>query len=310
MYQIRIPKFLSPTSVKIYEKNVEEFATKYLLQNRPPREPQTEPMSVGSAFDAYVKSDLYYGVYGNYGSDNEYGKEAIFETQVSPHVRDFAKKAGQHCYDVYKRVGALAALKQELATAIAPPRFEFDLTDEIRGVPLLGKPDIYFLNEHGARCVYDWKVNGYCSWRNTSPMKGYVVCRDQDGNIKSHKDCIPTRHKGVLINAYFFLEDCNKEWADQLAIYSWLLGEEIGSEQVVFGIDQLTGPKDKLRVSTHRLRISPQWQFSLVERVQQVWDIIQSGHIFRELTREQSDTRLQLLEDMHKPSEFDDAFDY
>lgn len=267
-------------------------------------------MSVGSAFDGYVKSHLYYGIYGNYGPDDAYARDTIFENQVEPHVRDFARKAGQHCFDVYKSTGALQQLELELKTAIAPPRFEFDVKDEIEGVPLLGKPDIFFINEEGARCVYDWKVNGYCSSRNTSPMKGYMLCRNQQGDLRTHTNCVAVKHNGVMINAFYHLEDCNKEWADQLAIYSWLLGESIGSEQVIFGIDQLTGPATKLRVSTHRLRISPEWQYGLLERIQQVWSIIQSGHIFREMSREDSDARLQLLEDMHKPCEFDDAFDY
>lgn len=81
-------------------------------------------------------------------------------------------------------------------------------------------------------------------------------------------------------------------------IYSWLLGEPIGGENVVFGIDQITGPGCS-RISSHRLRIKPQWQYRLMERICQVWEIIESGHIFREMSREESDARFQMLEDMY-----------
>jgi hypothetical protein len=36
-----------------------------------------------------------------------------------------------------------------------------------------------------------------------------------------------------------------------------------------------------------------------MERIVQIWQIIESGHIFQELSREESDNRLQMLEDMY-----------
>lgn len=302
-YQIRKPKYLSPSAVKIADNDMEDYAIKYLLTNRPPRPPQTQPMSVGSAFDAYAKSYLYYNLYGNYGPDNQYERDTIFEQQVESHVRDWAKEAGQDCFLKYQRCGALSDLMGELSKAVGPPRFEFDVTDlvEFQGkeVPLLGKPDIYFINHEGIRIVYDWKVNGYCSKRNTSPMKGYVNCRDVVKHTAyPHKDAVLAPHKGVVINCMMHLEDGNKEWADQLSIYSWLLGEPIGGENVIFGIDQITGP-GCARISSHRLRIKPEWQYHLMERIVQLWEIIESGHIFRTLSREDSDSRLQMLEDMY-----------
>jgi hypothetical protein len=298
-----MPKYMSPSSIKIFEKDVEDYAIKYLLANRPPRPPQTQPMSVGSAFDAYAKSHLYYGLFGNYGPDNEYERETIFNSQVEEHNREWAAEAGADCFRHYQRSGALGDLMAELQKSVGPPRFEFDVNDyvEFQGVevPLLGKPDIYFINHEGVRVVYDWKVNGYCSKRNTSPMKGYVCCRDVvKGTNYPHKDCVIAPYKGVNINAMMHLEDGNKEWADQLSIYSWLLGEPIGGENVVFGIDQITGPGCS-RISSHRVRIKAAWQFRLMERIVQIWEVIESGHIFRELSREDSDARLEMLEAMY-----------
>jgi hypothetical protein len=306
---MRKPEFLSPSSISTFEKDIEDYAVKYLLKNRPPRPPQTEPMAVGSAFDAYVKSYLYKALMGNFGPNGEYERDTIFEQQVEPHNRDFARQAGQDCFEKYQQWGALADLMTELQTAIGPPRFEFSVQDTIRMdqwyAPLLGKPDCYFINAEGVRVVYDWKVNGYCSHRNTSPMKGYTCCRDGKTR-KQHKDAMVVAFKGININCMMFLEDGNKHWADQLSIYSWLLGEEIGSEKVIFGIDQITGPGCS-RISSHRLKIQPVYQYRLMERVGQIWSIIDSGHIFRDRSREESDAYLQLLEDTHtKPNEVDD----
>lgn len=301
-YQIRVPEYLSPSAIKIFEADVEDYAVKYLLQKRPPRPPQTQPMAVGSAFDAYAKSHIYYGLFGNYGPSGQYEKDTIFEAQVEPQNRDFARDAGGICFSEYQRRGALADLMLELQKSIGPPRFEFSIQDKIAwngfDVPLLGKPDIFFVNEQGARVIYDWKVNGYCGKYNTSPMKGYVKCRAADGTWSVHKNAMVTPFKGIPINAMMYLEDGNKEWADQLSIYSWLLGEQVGSADVVFGIDQITGPGCS-RISSHRLRIKPEWQFRLIERIVQIWRIIQSGHIFQELDRDQNDCKLQLLENMH-----------
>jgi hypothetical protein len=300
-YQIRVPEYLSPSSIKIAEKDWEDYAVKYLLNKRPPRPPQTQPMSVGSAFDAYAKSYIYYALFGNYGPDNQYELETILRDQVEPHNLEWARGAGKDCFDKYKAWGALADLMTELQKALGPPRFEFSVKGLVKledhEAVLLGKPDVYFVSEEGIRVVYDFKVNGYCGKRNTSPMKGYVCCRNGKTRVQ-HKNAVVTPWHGIMINCMMHLEDGNKEWADQLSIYSWLLGEPVGSEKVLFGIDQLTGPGCS-RISSHRLRIKPEWQFSLMERAAQIWRIVQSGHIFREMSREESDNRLQVLEDTY-----------
>lgn len=309
-YQIRKPEFLSPSAIKTFEDNIEDYVIRYLLQVRPPRPPQTEPMAVGAAFDAYVKSYLYHNLFGNYG-DYEFRK--LFEQQVESQNRDYALRAGKHCFDEYQRSGALADLMLELVKAIGTPRFEFSVSGTVKEwidnnyyeVPLLGKPDCYFTNAEGVRVIYDWKVNGYCSTYKTSPMKGYICCRNFQGIRTIHRDAIIAPYKGVHINVMLFLEEANKDWADQLSIYAWLLGEQIGSENVVFGIEQITGPGVD-RISSHRLRITPEWQYRLMERIGQIWEIVQSGHIFREMSRSESDAKLQMLEDMYsKPNPMD-----
>lgn len=291
---MRIPKYLSPTSVKLFYDNIEDFYQRYLSDNKKPRDPQTRPMAIGSAFDAYVKSYLHQSLFGK-GADERYDLITIFEAQVQEHNRDWAWIEGEKIFNLYKNNGCLADLMLELGQAIGPPRFEFEVRGELEGVPLLGKPDIFFINKEGARVIYDWKVNGYCSPRLKSPMKGYIKLREGN-NCKQHKDCLIINHNGIDINIAMFLEDGDSGWADQLSVYGWLLGEPVGSEQLVTGIDQICGPADRLRFATHRLRVSPNYQEALATNIVNAWDIIISEWIFRDMSEEDSTARCRILD--------------
>jgi len=299
---MRVPEYLSPTSVKLFYDDVELFYQRYLSDNKKARDPQTQPMAIGSAFDAFVKSYLHEKLFGK-GADPKYDLRTLFESQVEESLWDWAWRHGQRVFDQYKSNGCLADLMLELGQAIGPPRFEFDVRGEMEGVPLLGKPDVFFLNKEGARVIYDWKVNGYCAKALKSPMKGYLKLRDGD-KVKQHKDCVPFLKNGIEINAGMFLEQGDQGWASQLAIYGWLLGEAVGSDQLIVGIDQICGPASRLRFATHRCRISPDFQFALLENITNVWDAIINEHVFQDMTKEESLARCKILD--HDESEDED----
>lgn len=294
---MRIPEYMSPTSLKAFESNRDEFYLRYLADHKPPRFPQTKPMSVGSAFDAYCKSFLHFHLFGNYGPNNEYEKDSIFVAQVEEHNRDWAREAGENAFQLYKKSGALSDLMIELSTAVNDPRFEFSIQSFVEGqtgaVPLLGKPDIYFINGQGCRVILDWKVNGYCAKKMTSPNYGYVMVRDSwlpserkpsTRNRLPHKDCCPSDFKGVQINKNIWMEQVNEEWAAQLSTYAWLLGEEVGSD-LVLGIEQLCGypvddmPRPLLRCASHRCRASFDFQINLHQRYVSAWTAIQEDTV-------------------------------
>ncbi|KKK99128.1 hypothetical protein LCGC14_2635890, partial [marine sediment metagenome] len=86
---MRIPEYLSPTSISLWQKDEELFYQRYLSENRLPREPQTQPMSIGSAFDAFCKSYLHEALFGK-GADPCYSRGYLFEEQVQEHNRDWA----------------------------------------------------------------------------------------------------------------------------------------------------------------------------------------------------------------------------
>jgi hypothetical protein len=302
---MRRREYLSPTAVKQYYDDTEAFYKIYLSDNRPPRFPQTQPMAVGSAFDAYIKSYLYEALVGK--GDARFSFETLFEAQVEPHVRDWARIAGRYCFNIYRDCGALADILADLEGAVGDPIFEIELrgpvSDGKTTVELLGKPDILFMNSEGHPVILDWKVNGYCSKSAVSPMKGFVRIRNNARGNAPHKEASVQKYRGCSINVAHYLESLNEDWAAQLAMYAWLLGQQIGDETIV-GLDQLCcgptgGEFPTIRVAAHRLRVSGDYQRALWLKVSNCWEIINSDHIFRDLSKQESQARCMALDSLN-----------
>jgi hypothetical protein len=308
---MRIPRFLSYSGFALYEKDREEFFTRYLADRRPARVPQERPAAAGSAFDAYVKSALHSSLFGS-GADPQFEFDAIFTSQVEEHNRDWARVAGHNIFEQYVYAGGYQDLLGLLQKAVGTPRFEFTVEGLLNEtVPFLGKPDLRFIwngGEGPVHIVHDFKVNGYCSNSATSPSKHYMLCRDgwQAGRAKptrgggrEHPCFVKHSINGLTIDRGW-MEHANDEWADQLSIYGWLLGEEPGDENVVLSIDQLVAkPADPplMRVAQFRARVSGRRQIDLLGRITLAWKAISTGHIFTELSREANDERCRQLEE-------------
>lgn len=315
---MRLPKYLSPSALSAWESDREEFYLKYLVADRPPREPQTDYMSIGSAFDAYVKSALHYALFGK-GADPRFELDAIFTEQVEEQNRDWAWAAGEYAFNAYRLTGSYGELLNMLLKSKETPKFEFTVEGVVNGVPVLGKPDLRFVHAAGAHVILDWKVSGFCSKTGASPFKGFRLIRDgwgletakpSRGVGKAHKLYKPITHAGMEISAHY-MEETSKDWADQLSIYGWMLGEEIGAENVVVCIDQLAcknnGQYPLIRVANHCCRISEMWQQSLVERLHNCWTAITTGYVFNDtMSQEESDERCEILDmraSAHKDAE-------
>jgi hypothetical protein len=295
---------LSPTSLHLWESNREDFYVKYLSGLERQDEKQSLAMAVGSSFDAYVKSALCKHIFGS--CPPGYSLDELLREQVDAEILDDAMAAGKHVFSRYVDCGAYNELLDWICRSDETPRFEFKLTGEIEGISLMGKPDCWFTHK-GIHVVLDWKVNGYCSNSATSPKKLYSHCRDTWGEDEGkptrggagpHKMYVPMDYHGLQIGSHY-LDDTDAGWADQLCIYSWMLGVPVGAEEVVTCIDQIAAkPGDLsplLRVAQHRCRISKFWQHSLLGRLQDCWRTIQSGHIFTDMSREESEARCEAL---------------
>lgn len=317
---LRKPKYLSHSSLSLWEKDREEFFFRHLAPIQAPKLPQENYMSIGSAFDAYAKSALHEAIFGK-GADPQFEFDTIFTEQVEEHNRDWAREHGKYAFDCYVHTGAYDELLAMLLRSTKTPQFEFTIKGKIGGqVPFIGKPDCRFVHECGVHVLLDWKVKGYCSKQGASPSKNYAMCRDgydpialglnrtkknPDGKPsashgKAHKNYLAYDHNGLTINAGY-LEDAQSEYADQLTLYGWLLGERPGDENVVVCIDEIVckyrseGEQPLLRVANHRARVGRDHQMNLLRRVQECWNAIQGGHIFTDLSREESDSQCDVL---------------
>lgn len=302
--------YLSPTSLNLFRKDPKKFYRDYLADTRPVKMDQTGAMSVGSGFDAYVKSNLVKDLFGE--ATGRFDLETLLKEQVSPSNLKFAREAGRTVFESYVRSGAYGELILEMQQSSMVPRFEFTakeriagegVLEDIGGVPLLGKPDATFVDSGGNRCILDWKVNGYCSKSAVSPSPGYALCRDGNylelsgKNSRSHRtshvDFVGSVGAGLRYNTAKGLEDTSPEWAVQLAIYGWLAGEPIGSNFLTV-IDQIACDNSKgfevplIRVASHRAFVGKKFQEDLFRSAVAIWGIIESGWIFRDMTEDDS----------------------
>ena len=304
---MRKPTHLSHSSLALWAKDKDEFYIKHLAETRAPRIAQEVYMSVGGSFDAYVKAALHERLFGK-GSNPQFEFQTIFENQVEPQNRDFALDAGQYIYNCYVMTGAYDELLAMLEKSKEPPRFEFEVRGEIMGVPIVGKPDCRFVHQCGVHVILDWKVKGFCSKYGASPSKNYRLCRDgytsnkpSRSHNKAHESYVPYDHHGLEINQ-LYMEAGNDDYADQLCLYGWLLGEQIGDEEVVCCIDEIVSkfvPEGKplLRVAQHRGRVSKAHQMMVVGRMKECWQAITSGWIFCDLSREENDAKCHHLDE-------------
>lgn len=293
---MRKPEYLSPTSLDLFYKDREQYYMQYLSDNKLKKDAQTVPMAIGSSFDAYIKADLYKRLVNK--GDTQFTFEALFETQVESQNRDVVRKDGEFLYKFYQSCGALTDLMLDMNGCIGEPRFETKIEGKIRldlhDVPLLGKPDLYFITKDGARIVFDFKVNGFYSNHPHSPKPGYKRCRPT-GEV--HKNYWPHKHNGYEVNVQQSFEDTDEMWATQLSTYAWLLGEAIG-EKTILAVDQIAcnNVKKTYRVAQHRAIASRGFQEKTFRKYETMWKQIQDGHIFDDLPREESDRKCKLFD--------------
>ena len=308
---MRTPAYLSYSAQSKYKENIDEFVLRYLSDDRPDREPQGKPASVGSAFDAKVKAHMYTHSYGEGYMPEKYSFEALFEKQVEPQNRDFAGAEGLHVFESYQTAGFLDRLKALADRAVEAPQYEFRVEATVGGVPLLGLPDGYFrlpIEDSAAETlnvIADFKVNGYCGKAATSPNPGFLLCRDgyvatkqSRSHATTHKNATVSNYKGIEIGGW--MEDACEAWASQLSGYAWCMGEPVGSEDVVLLIHQIVAKpmpnaRPLLRCAEFAGPVRKPFQDFLLTSYQQLWNAITNDHIYPELSKEESQKRFKLM---------------
>lgn len=306
---MRVFKAISPSSLSLFESNREEFYLKYLSEQRPERPPQEIYMAAGSSFDAFVKSQIHRDVFGAEATKGTaYEFDTIFQSQVEPQCREAALEMGKYLMDKYVQSGAYNALITDILMSPAPPRMEFEVKKIVNGIPLLGKPDLRYLTPFGLHIISDWKVNGSYSSHGVSPVQGYKLCRSFDAKAAcwettAHKKYFVKQVKDLEVN-----ENClsmfSEDWATQLTIYGWCLDEIPGDENFVVRMEQFAcrpgGVRSdgslQVKIATHMSTISPRFQMDVMRRLIEMWTAISTGHIFTDMTLEQSIANQEMVE--------------
>ena len=278
---LRVPEYISPSALTVFRRSDKtEYFMRYLVLDRPPRLEQTRPMSVGSAFDAYVKHEISLAL----GIESDF--EALFESQVDVVNRDWALSAGKVCMDAYVCSGAMADLLTLLSGADdvdlelvgeGTIKLEPDASGGVRECVLYGKPDLKFVI-NGQPVMLDWKVNGYCSASNTSPKAGFTLARDgwlgkqSRSHGTCHKDAYVVVENGLSINICDSFENLYPDWAMQVAPYGWMCGIPVGERHPAI-IHQLACGPAGIRVVQHCAYISAEYQQALAEEYCDLWAI-------------------------------------
>jgi len=239
-------------------------------------------------------------------NDPKYDHDALFESQVDKELWDWGRPVGKYIQDCYVKSGMHDTLAKLLQEADKPPRFEFDVYGQVEDVPILCKPDCELIRK-GVRIVLDWKVMGFAAKKSgISPKPGYRLCMDgyeaakpSQSHGSSHEKYKPRMLDDLEINTWA-LEDSWPKWADQLAIYGWALGDGIVGDDTIYMIDQLVcKPRPKgyplIRVANFRAQIRRSYQRYVADRLVKLWTAVESGHLFPELSRRESDWRLDVL---------------
>jgi hypothetical protein len=216
-------------------------------------------MQLGSVFDGYVKMYLSRKLFGEAQDWRKYNNEER-DGEVAP---DEVRKAAAFVFSEYIKAGSFNHLLKEMEHSVTPPKFEFELHNDIEGVPLKGYPDLYFTTKDGTLVVYDWKVNGYYGDTTTSPVKGFTNHKGTH-----HKSANLTYKSGIQINTNPISK---QEWMNQLTIYAWLLGVPVGDENHIIGIDQLVCNPPTIRTARHRSFATEPYQRQLHNSLMATW---------------------------------------
>ncbi len=300
-------KAFSPSSFNLYNTNRIEFVKRYLLDPRPPYDPQTVQMALGSGFDAFVKNEMMRCLYGEESVKlgEEYHLETLFNAQVQDEeMRTRVWELSGGIFLRYKDSGAFDQLLIDMEGS--EPEFEKELLGplDLCGTILniRGFPDGFYTTALGILVILDWKCTAYTSKKKMSPLKYYILERDGDKR-RHHKNIKPILKNNLLIQDEYCFSKTDKKWATQICIYGWMLGKKVGEpfigqiEQIICEPNVIENPK--IRVVTYKSEIKSEFQVQLSENLSTAWNRIQNGDFFDGLNTAEADKKITELDKLN-----------
>jgi hypothetical protein len=257
----------------LYQRDKREFYIQYLATNRVPRPPQTQAMSVGSAFDYLVKERI----------SSDLGIKFEMESGVEEHNQCFALDAGAKVLgayvesDCYKRLirtlerSSNVLMEKKIVKTIHGDHLLGEQVAQPTVVPLCGIPDLYFESD-GLPVICDFKVNGYCSRVTTvtRPKRNWLYGPKSDFGS----------YCGIDYDPSCYLEDIDKQWALQLSVYAWLARGYASKQPVMAWIEQIVCNDSSGIVPYSNVHmISESFQQSQFLALCEAWNSITKGDI-------------------------------
>ncbi len=307
-----IPERYSPSACSKFYSDRAEYYLMYLAPTKAPRMQSTEAMALGNFFDSVVTNAIAIIFYGadDVRTETEFSYETLMEGCHQEHLDNKKLEAiAKDLFAQYKSTGAFAALCKDLRLA---DEGSIQLQQALyfnapAGYTVMGYQDLSYTTGKGSvRHIRDFKCNGYFSKAGITLIKGYQEAYPLDvKRVKyPHKDCFMSTHK----NGFKFSLGCASknipQYARQLATYGWALnGNKAPVPELTLGIDQVSckrgSPRDPnimFARTTHFIKEDAQLQ--LLKEYDFMHETIISGHIFDDLTREQSDAKCVELNNM------------
>jgi len=257
---LNIPQYLSPSSFKEWNLCQMKFFLKRMAGLPFPDFYQNLAAAIGCSFDALVKHELAARL--NLGGNPDFSFKELFNNSVEPQNRTEALFIAEKLFNEYTSNGCIDTLMNEGLSTVSLADTKL-ITADSYSVPTRYIPDCALVDG----TIIDFKVQGAASKTGTSPNPGYVrsICNRID------KFAHPKYNDP--------LELLNREWAEQLTIYSWGHNGPLPWRDIKVGIENITVRGDKITCSSIRTIVTKQFQIDLWEKYKFVWDNIINGKI-------------------------------
>lgn len=248
------PRYLSPSSIDLWNKDRIQWFNKYVVGVI--AEPQTPPMAVGSAFDAYVKCQIDGGDY----------MQALQDCVEGP-LLDQMHPLGKDIFDRHYQRGMGRLIEMGMTPATSSTDLDETFTTT-NGTPVRVKPDLIF-ERRSKQCVLDWKASGYYSAKGASNIGGYNYSDDSANQYK----CVPLADSRIP-----------EKWRRQLYTYGYkyesrVLMVHVLNFKPIPGFDQ-----KKCTLCEYTEDVQDDLMQTYLDEYDGCWEALKSGRIFTDVS--------------------------
>lgn len=260
---LRDLRHMSPSSLNEWDRCQYRFYLKRLSQYDWPEYESSMAADVGSAFDAQIK--CYLAEQLGLGDLPEYNLQALYDESVSKSNTPTAINLAKLIFKKYLSTGMAQRLIDEGLGSLDLNKKTVLRDDEHNEIPVYVKPDAALSDG----TIVDWKVQGSVSAHGASPVPGYCYGIRNNRKMKAHD------------RAGEPMENLNKSWANQLAIYAWAYSGVVPWRPVPVAIENITCRKGIYTFTSIRTVVTVEHQQKLWKKLLVAYHNASQGEIMR-----------------------------